>query len=60
MKLSKKIKVKDDYTNVEITLKINTNSLTREESKKEFNKVLDRIAEALFKSYYFQDIKICK
>lgn len=45
---------------VEVVIKVKTdgNLLTADESKREFNKILDSIAKALFNEYHFQNIKI--
>ena len=58
MKFCKTIKTGDYYSDVEVTVKINTRNLVRDESQTEFNKVIDKIAKALLEKYYFQDIKI--
>ena len=58
MRLVKTIKCGDNYVNVEVNLKVTTRHLVRDESYKEFNKVLDKIAKALFEIYNFQNIKL--
>ena len=60
MKFSRKVTVKDRDTSVEVIIKVKTDGkfLTADESRREFNKILDSIAKALFDKYNFQDIKL--
>ena len=60
MKFSKTLAVKDRDTSVEVIIKVKTDGklLTADESRREFNKILDSIAKALFDKYNFQDIKL--
>lgn len=58
MRLAKTLKAENYYEDVEVKLTMKTRHLMSSESKRDFNKVLDRIAKALFEFYNFQDIKL--
>lgn len=60
MKRTIKLLAGDEYKDLKVSVDFNSKDLTRGESERDFNKIVDSIIKALLDTFYYNEIRRLK